>query len=233
MGCFSFKCQNCGKGVLSSSFGGEKVKIFLLKDSKVIQHMEGQYDSYGRVFINGTQSKEVRHSLRESVQWKQITPFTDEEKEAAKVIGDEHKIWHQVCDLMHSDDISNGLAFIHSRCFTGDIPVIRSASDPNQGWGDDDEENLMGNVSVKIPGMKRKIIKDYCVLRDHGLQLLGEEIWETKRKIEEAQMFIDHTNLASKASQSVKDSMLANDTRRLKEAEAKLKELEALLNTAG
>jgi len=64
MGCFSYKCKECGKGVRSTSFSGEKVKIFLLNKGKVIQQMEGQYDSYGGVFIEGTQDKSVPHALK-------------------------------------------------------------------------------------------------------------------------------------------------------------------------
>ena len=50
MGCFSFLCQKCNKGILSTSFHGEQCKLYLLKDGKVIEMMEGEYDSYGRVF---------------------------------------------------------------------------------------------------------------------------------------------------------------------------------------
>ena len=230
MGCFSYKCQNCGKGVLSSSFGGEKVKIFLLKDSKVIQQMEGEYNSYGSVFINKTQSKEVKHSLRESVKWKQITPFTDEEKEAAKSIGDEHKIWHQVCDLTFSDDISNGLAFIHSACFTGDIPVVRSADDPNQGWGDDDEDSLFGNVSIKIPGRKRKIVKDYCVLADHGIEFIKKEKWQIECTIRDLEHSLNwYTNGSSSSSKDILKMMVDSDTKRLNENKEKLKDINNIL----
>ncbi len=50
MGCFSFLCKECGKGINSSSFDGEKCRLYWLKDGKVHQKMRGPYDSYGRVF---------------------------------------------------------------------------------------------------------------------------------------------------------------------------------------
>ena len=50
MGCFSFLCKVTGKAGLSTSFNGSPVHLFLLKDGKVIEHMHGNYDSYGRVF---------------------------------------------------------------------------------------------------------------------------------------------------------------------------------------
>lgn len=81
MGCFSFICKECNKPVLSNSFTGQKVKLFLLENGNVIQDMEGEYDSYGRVFTKDN---------KDSVQW---------EKE-----------WSEVCDLMFSDQKNNGIA---------------------------------------------------------------------------------------------------------------------------
>lgn len=181
MGCFSYKCQNCGKGVLSSSFGGEKVKIFLLKDSKVIQQMEGEYNSYGAVFKNNTQEKEVLHRLRKSVEWKPIDKSNTRDD-----------AWSQICDEMFSEDISNGLAFIHTKCFTGDIPVVRSARDPNQGWGDEDDDGeYFSSTSSKVKIKKRKIVPNYCVLRDHGLEFLREARHELKSDLRMRELFAD------------------------------------------
>ena len=50
MGCFSYICQECDEPINSDSFDGDKVELFLLKGGKVLQHMSGRYDSYGRVF---------------------------------------------------------------------------------------------------------------------------------------------------------------------------------------
>ena len=40
MGCFSFLCKECGEPILSNSFRGQQVKLFLLKNSEIIQEME-------------------------------------------------------------------------------------------------------------------------------------------------------------------------------------------------
>ncbi len=87
MGCFSFMCKECGSAILSDSFNGDYVRLFLLKDEKVIDEMEGQYDFYGRVFGEDM----------ESIHWK--LP------------------WNEVCDLMFKKDKGNGIAAIHSECF--------------------------------------------------------------------------------------------------------------------
>lgn len=112
MGCFSFMCKECGKAVHSTSQRGDVVKLFLLEDGEVVQNMEGEYDSYGRVFRAGN---------KDSIHW-------DME-------------WQDVCDLMFDEDMGNGIAAIHSECFTGEIPTTRSADDPNQGWGEYDEDD--------------------------------------------------------------------------------------------
>ena len=105
MGCFSFLCVESGKAVASSSFDGDAVRMYLLKNGNVIEEMRGHYDSYGRVF-NGNGG---------SFLWD--TP------------------WGEVCDLMFDKDESNGIAVILEKYFKGNIPTTRSESDPNQGWG--------------------------------------------------------------------------------------------------
>lgn len=134
MGCFSFKCKECDAGVNSSSFEGEMVKLFLLKNGKIIQQMEGEYDSYGQVFIDDTQRGDVKHPLRKAAQWKNPNPDVPFDESDTRM-GKEHAIWLRVCDLMHdSKDRSNGIAAIHSKCFKKE-PNTRSERDPNQGWG--------------------------------------------------------------------------------------------------
>jgi hypothetical protein len=107
MGCFSFICKESGLPVASSSFDGDAVRIYLLKDGKVIEEMRGHYDSYGRVFTDST--------FENSFEWKMD--------------------WHDVCDLMFDNDDSNGIAVILEKYFEGNIPTTRSEGDPNQGWG--------------------------------------------------------------------------------------------------
>jgi hypothetical protein len=96
MGCFSFMCKECGEQVTSTSFDGEMVKLFLLKDGEVIEKMEGPYDSYGRVFDENY----------ESIKWEMD--------------------WLEVCKLNFDTDKSNGIAGVHARCWTKKIPRLRS-----------------------------------------------------------------------------------------------------------
>ncbi len=110
MGCFSYLCKECGEAILSNSFRGENVKLYLLKDGKIIDQMEGEYDSYGRVFTK---------DLKESIYWKMD--------------------WDKVCELEFLNDKSNGIAAIHTKCYKDQIPVTQSEQDPNQGWGSNDE----------------------------------------------------------------------------------------------
>ena len=106
MGCFSFICKESGLPVASSSFDGDAVRMYLLKDGKVLEEMRGHYDSYGRVF---TADKE------DSFEWKMK--------------------WGEVVDLMFHKDESNGVAVILEKYFNNTIPTTRSEGDPNQGWG--------------------------------------------------------------------------------------------------
>ena len=105
MGCFSFLCKETNESILSSSFSGDAVHLFLLKDGKVIEKMYGNYDSYGGVFDGGG----------DSFEW------TTE--------------WCEVCNLMFDEEHNNGIAAILDVAFTGQIPTTRSEADPNQGWG--------------------------------------------------------------------------------------------------
>jgi hypothetical protein len=109
MGCFSFLCKACGKGINSSSFRGERCIMFLLKDGKVIETMQGEYDSYGRVFDG------------EGVPVYWSMP------------------WADVCHLMFSSDTGDGIAAFHERCYQGLPPVTRSDDDPDQGWNEFEE----------------------------------------------------------------------------------------------
>lgn len=143
MGCFSFMCKTCGKAILSNSFSGQRTELFLLKDGEVIQHMSGEYDSYGRVFIDGSQREDVQHDLRKSVQWDNPFPEIPVDEETMNRMGESYYMWHRVCDLMHDDNPFNGIAAIHTKCYNGTPPTTQSDYDPNQGWGDDSE--LLGD----------------------------------------------------------------------------------------
>jgi len=119
MGCFSFLCKISNRPALSTSFDGSPCRLFLLKDGKVIEEMHGNYDSYGQVFQKGKEK---------SFKWKMD--------------------WDDVCNLMFHSDRSNGIAMVLDEYWAGEIPTTRSEDDPNQGWGEinEDEEDLMGNT---------------------------------------------------------------------------------------
>ena len=80
MGCFSFKCKECGESILSNDDVEEMVILYLLKDGKVVQKMTGRYDSYGRVYTP---------CMKDSIKWDMD--------------------WDDVCDLMFDEDVKNGI----------------------------------------------------------------------------------------------------------------------------
>lgn len=130
MGCFSFICKKSNEPILSSSFSGDAVHLFLLKDGKVIEHMFGNYDSYGRVFSDKKDDKDTSLTDTTSFEWKMD--------------------WGEVCDLMFHKNKNNGIAAILSPYWKeGDpYPTERSEDDPDQGWGK--HGKLMGSVSKNI-----------------------------------------------------------------------------------
>jgi len=108
MGCFSFLCKVCGKPINSTSLDGENVRLTLLDKGKVIEEMQGQYDSYGRVF----------DKVDKSFEW--------------------HKEWGDVCDLMFEGGRSSGICAAHVHCIVKTPnynPTENSNDDPDQGWG--------------------------------------------------------------------------------------------------
>ncbi len=112
MGCFSYMCKECGKPILSNSFRGQLVRLYLLKESKIIEEMSGEYDSYGRVFS----------ADQESIKWQMD--------------------WGEICTLDLNDDPRDGIAAIHEKCYNPKytkLPTGQSQHDPNQGWGEDGE----------------------------------------------------------------------------------------------
>lgn len=129
MGCFSFICKKSNEPILSSSFSGDAVHLFLLKKGKVIEHMFGNYDSYGKVFSDVKNNKNKNLDY-ESFEWSME--------------------WSDVCDLMFDSDKSNGIAAILAPFWKEDdpFPTERSESDPNQGWGEHGE--LMGYCGKDI-----------------------------------------------------------------------------------
>lgn len=135
MGCFSFKCLECGDGVESTSFSGQNVGLYLLKNGVIVQQMHGPYDSYGRVFINGSRDE---YGDRKSQQWQNPSPDYNLSSEE-----NDEKAWNRVCDLIFHPDITNGIAAIHKKCFKK-LPTHRSPDDPNQGWGGTKHDRKLG-----------------------------------------------------------------------------------------
>jgi len=160
MGCFSFLCKECGKGIKSSSFDGEECRLYWLKDGKVHQEMRGQYNSYGTVLING--STESPSGCPDSLHWSnQKHPIsgrdmmehqTDNRDEysgnANRGTGEWEDAWPRPMGKMDWNDSdaikTTGIAAVHEKCFK-QIPTTVSLHDPNQGWGEDDE--LLGATS--------------------------------------------------------------------------------------
>lgn len=130
MGCFSFLCKESNEPILSSSFSGDAVHLFLLKNGKVIEHMFGNYDSYGRVFSDKKEKNDTSLTETSSFKWKME--------------------WKDVCNLMFSNDTSNGIAAILAPFWKeGDpYPTTRSEDDPGQGWGK--HGKLMGYTGKDI-----------------------------------------------------------------------------------
>jgi len=129
MGCFSFICTECGKPINSDSFSGENVRLSLLQDGKVIEEMQGQYDSYGRVFGKEKGPKDTSLTENTSIDWK--------------------KPWGGVFDLMFSNKQNTGISAAHVKCIRPDYkPVKESKDDPNQGWGTMKQRHRRDEVEI-------------------------------------------------------------------------------------
>ncbi len=129
MGCFSYLCATCEKPINSDSFSGEHCVLFLIEKGVILEWMQGQYDSYGRVFkvdtTNlGPHSDEVCQ-LWETRSW---SGFDKPEHPAGDLAS--------VCDLQFNSDEDSGIAAYHTECLPpGEHPIV-SDGDPEQGWSD-------------------------------------------------------------------------------------------------
>lgn len=117
MGCFSYLCKKSGNAVTSSSFDGDHVHLFLLKDGKVLEHMYGRYDSYGRVFTDD--------KCQDSFQWRME--------------------WGEVVDLHFNDNEGDGIAAILAPYYDDVLPTTISEDDEDQGWGDSSVDFFKSN----------------------------------------------------------------------------------------
>jgi len=112
MGCFSYLCEVCGDPVICDGPVQDRVKLWMLRDGKPVQSMEGMYSGYGTV--------------------------NDDNGDEVKWDGD----WVGLVDMAFNDNPGDGWAAIHSRCFSKhtQVPITRSDDDPNQGWLPEPEE---------------------------------------------------------------------------------------------
>jgi hypothetical protein len=134
MGCFSYLCPECGKGIKSSSFDGERCRLCFLVKGKIVETMTGRYDSYGRTFKDGGS-----HKLVVSPKMK-MKPEVKTPSMADDSFEWEYSKWEDMVDMSFADDKTTGFAAIHEDCAPEDYePTERSESDPNQGWGDGDD----------------------------------------------------------------------------------------------
>lgn len=101
MGCFSFICKESGLPVSE----GDAVRMYLLKNGKVVEEMRGHYDLYGKVY---------NHAWG-SFEWDMD--------------------WLDVCDLIFNENDGDGIAVILEHYFKDEIPTTQSDGDPDQGWG--------------------------------------------------------------------------------------------------
>jgi hypothetical protein len=122
MGCFSYMCSECEHPICSDSFSGEHAILMLVKDGTVIEWMQGEYDSYGRVFkMDPRPYKQKEFGLRDvttSYEWTVMD-------------------WGDIVDLHFHGNSESGIAAYHSGCFNGDMENVDvSDDDPEQGWED-------------------------------------------------------------------------------------------------
>ncbi len=120
MGCFSYICPECKHPICSDSFSGEHCILMLVEDGKVLEWMQGEYDSYGRTFsMDATAYKTKANGLKgvtSSYEWSVMD-------------------WGDIVDLHYNDDSYSGISAYHSKCFDGDMEnVTVSDDDPEQGW---------------------------------------------------------------------------------------------------
>jgi hypothetical protein len=121
MGMFSYICQETLEPALSDYGLGEAVVIFRLEKGEVKEYMVGNYDGYGRVVD------------------KNGKPFEWD------------KDWDKAVDDHFNSDTSTGFALyrLEDKDFDESMfnPKVRSADDPDQGWGNDDRD--IGDVVVR------------------------------------------------------------------------------------
>lgn len=110
MGCFSYLCSECGHSIKSDCFSGEHCILMVVgDDDKVVEWMQGEYDSYGRVFS----------------------------MDASALKKTEDHSQHTECYEWTTEDRYGSIAAYHSGCFDGDMENVEiSEGDSEQGCGE-------------------------------------------------------------------------------------------------
>ena len=147
MGCFSYLCKECGKGIRSAGVDGDECIIFLLSDGQAIEKMEGRYNSYGGVFEYKGKHEYFLHAKISS------NPNTSERRDLNGSFEWKHSKWEHLIDMHFNKNPSDGFAAYHKECFDGVLPTTQSGDDPNQGWGED----RMIEIKIGFKQLRRQI----------------------------------------------------------------------------
>ena len=98
---------------------------------------------------------------------------------------------------MHDEqDFSNGIAVFHEECYNGEIPTLRSQSDPNQGWGDDDDEECLTR-DTEGEGKEYsspRVIPGYDVEKDLMTEKIRSRLWRIDQDIQFETSFEEKTD---------------------------------------
>jgi hypothetical protein len=94
----------------------------LVKEGEVLEWMQGEYDSYGRVFKMDPRPYKSRENGLQGTTSSYDWTVMD---------------WGDIVDLHFGSDSYSGIAAYHTGCFKGDMDeVCVSDDDPDQGWCD-------------------------------------------------------------------------------------------------
>jgi hypothetical protein len=112
----------------------------LVKDGNVIEWMQGEYDSYGRVFsMDATAYKTKANGLKgvtSSYEWTAMG-------------------WAAIVSMHFGGCSESGISAYHSKCFDGDMENVEvSDNDPDQGWNEYQfpTEGTHGHsTTIKVP----------------------------------------------------------------------------------
>lgn len=153
MGCFSSLCLECHKGIEADT----ECVIILLHDGKMVEVMTGVYDNYGRVYHKEGSHVLIEPSLLEEDELQEIIQ-KEIQSEGGPAFNDSfhwlYDTWNHLVNRMFDHIIGSdgytrtpsglisGFAYYHKDCYHSQVPTRASESDPNQGWGESEEQHL-------------------------------------------------------------------------------------------